>query len=145
MGWNLGLPRTEEYSNRSKCIVDFPTGSRLHSNDTVFIDGTWFVENKVQPYAAFWLYRKLQMQRFVSSALWDPENVRKYGTPEKVAIGMNGIHDRMFLGSLIPTVSSVDFNNITKVNPKCTVSHLSGGKYTRSRYFCKVLLDSAIT
>jgi len=141
-GWNLGILRTEKYPNGSKCIVDFFEGSRLSTSDAVVLNASRFIKNKLNPYTAFWIYRKAQMKRFVLSPLWNPENIQGYGTPERVGIGMNGLHGRMFKGTLIPTVMSN--KSTTELDPKCTVPHLSGGKYMRSESFCKTLLDHAV-
>lgn len=114
---NLGFIRTEVDKYGNEYAVD--VNEKLKSNDGLFVN------NNVNPYCGFWIYDKLEFNRFVNSHYYDIANIEGYKIREKSAIGLHGIHSCWYNNTIIPLINN-------KVVQACKIYHLSNN-YTNDK------------
>ena len=114
---NLGFIRTEVDKSGNEYAVD--VNDKLKSNDGLFLN------NNVNPYCGFWIYDKLEFNRFVNSHYYDIANIEGYKIREKSAIGLHGIHSCWYNNTIIPLINN-------KVVQACKIYHLSNN-YTNNK------------
>lgn len=81
-----------------------------------------FVINSMNPYWGGWIYDQRDFKRFVSSPYYDPAKIKGYMIRESSAIGMHGVYNNFFKGTIIPFVCRHD---VPKIANGCSVHHLS--------------------
>lgn len=114
---NVGFVRIE-VDNDTEYITDL-FGDKLET--ITYIGEQFYCVNNKNPYCAFWIYDKEDFHRFVNSAYYDLNHhvYSVYGTREKSAIGLHGIHTKWFSATLIPVV-----RNNTQLIDDCKIYHM---------------------
>ena len=87
-----------------------------------------------------WIYNKNEFYKFVNSKYYNISNIPScnYGLREKSAIGLHGITNFWYKGTLIPLINN-------KLNENCKIYHLPNNyvKNFRSGGFASIKFDDA--
>ena len=111
---NVGFVRIE-VENDTEYITDL-FAEKL---DTItHFGGQSYCVNNKNPYCAFWIYDKIDFNKFVSSEYYDMNNIHGYGTREKSAIGLHSIHTKWYNATLIP------IRNNNQLIDDCRIYHM---------------------
>ena len=121
--FNLGFMRVEDNKSKGLYLVDI-----FHSlYKYIFINDNKYFINDVNPYCAFWIYDKIEFQKFVNTKIWKfnwKKNYQAYGNiREMAAIGMHGINMPKYKKTIIPV------NKSNNVDPGSIIRHLEN-KYS---------------
>ena len=113
MNYNLGFVRIEVENG-----IEYLTDLYGEKMDTVINlnDENYCVNNK-NPYCAFWIYNKNEFSKFVNSKYYNINNILKYDTREKSAIGLHGMHTQWYKNTLIPIINN-------KLIEDCKIYHM---------------------
>lgn len=131
--YNLGFLRIETKDNE-EYVVDLP-GKKLYS--TINLDNIYYCINNVNPYCAMWIYNKEEFNKFVNSKYYNINAILNYDIREKSAIGLHGISNYWYKGTLIPLINN-------KLNSNCKIYHLSNNYVTDIKNnFATINFDNA--
>ncbi len=131
--YNLGFLRIETNDNE-EYVTDLP-GQKLYS--TINLDNIDYCINNVNPYCAMWIYSKEEFNTFVNSKYYDINTIYGYGIREKSAIGLHGISNYWYKGTLIPLINN-------KLNSNCKIYHLPNNYVTDiTNNFATIKFDNA--
>ena len=104
--YNLGFIRIEfDNQNKEYCtdICHSPDMSNLgFLTKEVIIESQKYIINDKNPYCGFWIYDKLEFNKFVDSKYYDIRNVNGYDIRAVVAIGLHGVHTDWYKNTVIP-------------------------------------------
>jgi hypothetical protein len=119
--FNLGFIRVEN-KNKNNFTIDVTT--KLSS--FIYLNKNRFIVNNVNPYCAFWIYDRQELNKFITSNIWkfNWRNEFSYGPIEMSAIGWHGIKMTRYIDTIIPLIKNYKKKYI--VNPKSMIYHLSG-------------------
>lgn len=132
--YNLGFIRIEFDLNNEEYMTDVIVKFSI----LVKIESDLFCKNEHNPYCAFWIYNKQEFNNFVNSRFYDPNNIPYYNCREKSAIGLGGISNYWYKGTLIPVQNN-------KLIDDCKVYHLTNNYVMNSSSnFCKIKFNDAI-
>ena len=121
--FNLGFVRVEDNKRKGFYLVDI-----FHSlYKYIFIKNNKYFINDVNPYCAFWIYDKIEFQKFVNTKIWKfnwKKNYQGFGDiREMAAIGMHGINMPNYKNTIIPV------NKYNKIDSGSIICHLEN-KYS---------------
>ena len=68
----------------------------------VIIESQKYIINDKNPYCGFWIYDKLEFNKFVDSKYYDIRNVNGYDIRAVVAIGLHGVQTDWYKATVIP-------------------------------------------
>lgn len=133
--YNLGFLRIEIAADGEEYISDL-YGERL---DTIIQldDGLPYCLNNKNPYCAFWIYNKAEFKRFAENPYYDIQKIPDYAIREKSAIGLHGIQNYWYKGTVIPIVGdglAVD----------CRVYHMPNNYVVDDSPFATIRFEDAI-
>ena len=122
--FNLGFIRVEKNNNK---IYSIDVTTQL--NKYLIINNNRFIVNDINPYCAFWIYDRQELNKFINSNIWNFNwrNEFTYGVREMSAIGWHGLKMTRYKDTLIPLVK----NNKKKyiVNLHSLIHHLTNNYY----------------
>jgi hypothetical protein len=119
--FNLGFVRIEFDENNEEYITDL-YGEYL--TNIITLDGNSYCLNDKNPYCAFWIYNKKEFSRFVDSKYYDITSfMDSYDMRAASAIGMHGIQNYCYKGTLIPIVNN-------KLIDDCKIYHMPNNYVT---------------
>jgi hypothetical protein len=133
----LGFLRIEFKNNDdNEYVTDLFDGCKL--KQLVELDDILYCINDVNPYCAFWIYDKSEFNRFVNSKYYDINNIMDYEIREKSAIGLHGISNYWYRGTLIPITKKT-------LHEKCKIFHLPNNyAIDNNSCFAKIKFKDAI-
>jgi len=122
--FNLGFIRVEKNNNK---IYSIDVTTKL--NKYLIINNNRFIVNDINPYYAFWIYDRQELDKFINSNIWNFNwrNEFSYGVREMSAIGWHGLKMTRYKDTLIPLVKSNKKKYI--VNLDSLIYHLTGNYY----------------
>jgi len=123
--FNLGFIRVEKNNNK---IYSIDVTTQL--NKYLIINNNRFVVNDINPYCAFWIYDRQELNKFINSNIWNFNwrNEFSYGVREMSAIGWHGLKMTRYKDTLIPLVKSNKKKYV--VNLDSLIYHLTGNYYS---------------
>lgn len=132
---NLGFLRIETKDD-TEYLTDLP-GKKF--NTILKHNGTSYCLNNINPYCAFWIYNKMEFNKFVSSKLYNPVNISNYyGIRPKSAIGLHGFHTYWYMFTLIPVKNH-------KLHEDCKIYHMPNNYVlNKGSAFATIEFDKAI-
>ncbi len=98
-GYNLGFVRVE------KNIKFFSVDINKKLSRKVLINKKKYIINDVNPYCAFWIYDKNELNNFIKTKYWNLNNWtdnKYYGSREMVAIGWHGLNMNRYKNTILP-------------------------------------------
>lgn len=121
--YNLGFVRIET-KDSEEYVTDLH-GIKLKS--TINLDDVDYCVNNVNPYCAMWIYNKNEFNKFVSSEYYMINKIPDvYEIREKSAIGLHGLPNYWYKGTLIPLIDN-------KLNINCKIYHLPNNYVENSK------------
>jgi len=119
--FNLGFIRVEK-KNKNIFTIDITT----KLNNYLYLGKNRFIVNNINPYCAFWIYDRKELNKFISSNIWkfNWRNEFTYGPIEMSAIGWHGLKMTRYIDTIIPLIKNYKKKFI--INPKSIIYHLSG-------------------
>lgn len=132
--YNLGFMRIE-IKNNEEFVTDLP-GKKL--NSTINLDNIDYCINDVNPYCAMWIYNRDEFNNFVRSKYYNIDNIPGYGIREKSAIGLGGISNYWYQGTLIPLINN-------KLDCNCKIYHLPNNYVNNHDTFATIKFDDVYT
>lgn len=125
--FNLGFVRVEDNKRKGLYLVDI-----FHSlYKYIFINNNKYFINDVNPYCAFWIYDKIEFQKFVNLKIWKfnwKKNYQVFGDIRAMAaMGMHGINMTKYKKTIIPV------NKSNKIDPGSVIYHLEN-KYSITKH-----------
>ena len=123
--FNLGFIRVEKNNNK---IYSIDVTTQL--NKYLIINNNRFIVNDINPYCAFWIYDRQELNKFINSNIWNFNwrNEFSYGVREMSAIGWHGLKMTRYKDTLIPLVKSNKKKYV--VNLDSLIYHLTGNYYS---------------
>jgi hypothetical protein len=123
--FNLGFIRVEKNNNK---IYSIDVTTQL--NKYLIINNNRFIVNDINPYCAFWIYDRQELNKFINSNIWNFNwrNEFSYGVREMSAIGWHGLKMTRYKDTLIPLAKSNKKKYI--VNLDSLIYHLTGNYYS---------------
>ena len=123
--FNLGFIRVEKNNNK---IYSIDVTTKL--NKYLIINKNRFIVNDINPYCAFWIYDRQELNKFINSNIWNFNwrNEFSYGVREMSAIGWHGLKMTRYKDTLIPLVKSNKKKYV--VNLDSLIYHLTGNYYS---------------
>jgi hypothetical protein len=97
--FNLGFVRVE------KNLKLFSVDINKKLSKKILINTNQFIINNVNPYCAFWIYDKNELNKFTKSKYWNLNNWsnnKYYGPREMVAIGWHGLNMDRYKNTILP-------------------------------------------
>jgi hypothetical protein len=142
--FNLGFIRIEVDSLKEEFACDLNNEHCICQQlfEGCKINDKHYIVNDVNTYTAFWIYDKLELNRFINSKWWDSTHIKGYHTREAVAIGLHFIRDpenKWYNNTVIPLTQDM------KLVDTCKVYHLPNN-YVNEPYcfFATVRFDEII-
>ena len=133
MNYNLGFVRIE-VANNIEYITDLP---RVQFDTTIILDDNTYCINNKNPYCAFWIYNKNEFNRFVNSKYYDINNIPRYDTREKSAIGLHGDDTIWYKNTIIPIMDN-------KLIEDCKIYHMPNNYVMNHNMFATIKFNEAI-
>ena len=123
--FNLGFIRVEKNNNK---IYSIDVTTQL--NKYLIINNNRFIVNDINPYCAFWIYDRQELNKFINSNIWNFNwrNEFSYGVREMSAIGWHGLKMTRYKDTLILLAKSNKKKYI--VNLDSLIYHLTGNYYS---------------
>jgi len=117
---NLGFLRIEVDSVKEEFATDLTNEHCVSAQLTKLckINDKVYAINHLNPYTAFWIYDKSELNRFIDSKWWDSTNIKGYYPREAVAIGLHFMHDtenKWYNHTVIPLTEDLKLVNACKV------------------------------
>ena len=97
--YNLGFVRIE----KNKKLFSVDINKKLSKK--ILVNKKQFVINDINPYCAFWIYDRNELNKFIKSKYWNLDNWtdnKYYGTREMVAIGWHGLNMDRYINTILP-------------------------------------------
>lgn len=121
--YNLGFVRVEDNKSKGLYMVDI-----FHSlYKYIFINKNKYFINDVNPYCAFWIYDKIEFQKFINMKIWKfnwKKNYQAFGDIRAMAaMGIHGINMPKYKNTIIPV------NKSNKIDLGSVIYHLEN-KYS---------------
>ena len=114
-GFNLGFTRIEIDENGVEYASDF---IEKLGNFLVEIEGTLYLINNRFPYCAFWVYDKSELNKWINTELFNPENILGYDIREQSAVGLHGLCSYWYKTTVFPYINH-------NLHSKCKIHHMS--------------------
>ena len=113
--YNLGFLRIE-----LKNDIEYLTDVCTKLEKKVTINNDLYCINYDNPYCAFWIYNKNEFNNFINSNIYNLNNYdsRIYGVREKSAIGLHGLDNNFYKGTIIPIINN-------KLTENCKIYHMA--------------------
>jgi len=127
--YNLGFVRVE------KNIKLFSVDINKKLSKKILINKDQFIINDINPYCAYWIYDKIELNKFINSKFWNLNNWIEneyYGTREMAAIGWHGLNMNRYKNTVLPVKNNkiVDgakiihlTNNYSNFNDPLNMNH----------------------
>ena len=135
--YNLGFLRIE-VKDKDEYITDLLKDKKFKHN--IKIDNQNYCINNINPYCAFWIYSKEELNKFINTDYYDFKNPKQnyYYTRERSAIGLHGINFNYYKGTIIPIENN-------KLHEDCKVYHMPNNYVNNEKgVFCKVKFDNCL-
>jgi hypothetical protein len=129
--YNLGFVRIEKNKQEEEFITDI----RYRITNFIILEDQLYGIN-LYPYCGFWIYDKVEFNKFVESRWYERTSFRKYNKHirENSAFGLN--KNGWYTNTIIPIIN----NNLID---DCKVYHLPNN-YIGSRKYAKIKFNNAI-
>jgi len=134
MDYNLGFVRIE-IDNNIEYITDL---FGEYFDTTIHLENIPYCVNNKNPYCAFWIYNKVEFNKFVNSKYYQCNNIEGYETREQSAIGLHGVHTDWYKNTLIPIIDN-------KLIEDCKIYHMPNNYVVnKNSPFATIKFDEAI-
>lgn len=126
--YNLGFIRVEPDENNILLAIDF--SKKLNRTHNINLDNITYVINDKNPYCAFWIYDKKEMNNWIQTELFNPLKITGYEIREASAVGLHGKFTDWYHATIIPMFQGEKKLMLTN---ECKVFHLANNYHNISR------------